>query len=131
MERIEAEYKSDLSKLKRALKIQEKQKEALLHDIHSLSNKSKNLLPLDQLLSKVYKKSKKPTSDTLVDSKDKQGRKVKLDDGERSEEEDASSSSTAKQDEDERELVFGESEYYKKVFAVFFSIINVIKIFIS
>ncbi|XP_058801430.1 cilia- and flagella-associated protein 44 [Phymastichus coffea] len=103
--KLESQYEADLTKLKTLLRNQEKEKEWLYMDIISLTNKTKNLVPLDQLKSKTCMGKYKPTL-TLFDRAEKQGAKH------RKHEDDASTSNEA------RELLTEDVDYYKKIIAI-------------
>ncbi|KAL7301745.1 hypothetical protein TKK_0005740 [Trichogramma kaykai] len=138
IKKIESDYKADLKKLEKRLKKQEEEKVAIISDIENLRSKTKNLLPLDELLSKsCCQKSterRRPTSVTLIDGKEKEdakksGRKVRMteaaDEVASMASETSASSDEGDNDDDDNDVdkeadlaVFDENEYYKKVIAV-------------
>ncbi|CAB0030340.1 unnamed protein product [Trichogramma brassicae] len=136
IKKIEADYKADLKKLEKRLKKQEEEKVAIISDIENLQSKTKNLLPLNELLSKsCCQKSteqRRPTSVTLIDGKEKDdakksGRKVRMTEAADDEVASMASETQASSDEGDDDddvdkeadlAVFDENEYYKKVIAV-------------
>ncbi|XP_008204820.1 cilia- and flagella-associated protein 44 isoform X2 [Nasonia vitripennis] len=107
--RLESQYEADLARLKSVLRNQKKQKEWICRDIRSLSNKSKNLLPLDQSKLGTSTDKRRPTL-TLFDGTDKDVFKYQMQ--ENYSKDDTSTSDGA------RELLMEDSDYYKKIIAV-------------
>lgn len=91
------------------LRNQKKQKDWICRDISSLSNKSKNLLPLDQSKLGMTTDKRRPTL-TLFDGTDKDVFKYQMQ--ENYSKDDTSTSDGA------RELLIEDSDYYKKIIAV-------------
>ncbi|XP_011500262.1 PREDICTED: uncharacterized protein LOC105364098 [Ceratosolen solmsi marchali] len=63
--KLELEYKSELGKLKRILKEQEKHMDCVSRDIIFLSNKSKHLLPIEELKLDIDKENRRAASPLL------------------------------------------------------------------
>ena len=90
------------------LKNQEKQKEFVSNDIRALCNRSRNLVPLDQLKSKADKAGRRATM-TLFGGKEKDLLKYQMLDCSK---DDVSTSNEGK------EFLIDDVDYYKKIIAV-------------